>query len=143
VTSTPPPTDPRATHHDRDEAPVDRAIRVAVEARALAQENAVALADMTDDVEELKQLVGRLPSALPGDTGSGLAQHVVNLTTAVTGLRETIEADRREREEQAKKLAASREPWSRTGWLALGAAIAAVVGTAAAGAYHWIVTLHH
>ena len=94
-------------------------------------------------LDDLEQLVGRAPSALPGDRGTGLAQHLVDLTLAVNSLRDSVEGDRKARAAAAEQAAKQREPYSRGGWLAFGALISAVVGLSAAGAFHWLATLHH
>jgi len=105
-------------------------------------------------VEALELLVGRAPSALPGDRGSGLAQHFVDLGAAVTTLTKrlgdtiaALDADRTartaEETRRATELDKRREPWSRAGWVVLGSAIAVVVGGIGTMAIQWIVTLHH
>lgn len=153
TSSTHPPLDPRATHPGT-ETEVDRALRVAIEGRSLAQEHVEVLAGQDTRIGALEQLVGKLPSALPGAKGSGLAQHLVDLGGKVDALTLTLnatiaalDADRlaRAAEElrRATDTAKRREPWSRVGWLAAGAAIATIVGAAIVGALGWLSGLHH
>lgn len=105
-------------------------------------------------VRVVEQLVGRAPTALPGDKGSGLAQYFVDLTQAVEALRveltqavealrENVEAERRERAAEAARTASRRAPWGRAAWIAMNAVIAAATGALTAGGLHWLVTLHH
>ncbi len=120
-----------------------RALRIALEARELGRAHLATLTAHGDRLDDLEELVGRAPSALPGDKGTGLAQHLVDLTKAVEELRETMDADRKARTEEAQRLADARAPWTRAGWLAAGAGLASLVGAVVAGGLHWILTLHH
>ena len=97
-----------------------------------------------------EELVGRMPSVLGDDQGSGLAKHIVDLIRAVAGLKDSFDADRKERAaekaaelEKAKLVVTKREPWSRAGWIAVAAGIGAAVSLAVVGGWHWISTLHH
>jgi hypothetical protein len=132
------------------ETPLQAADRRAREARSLAQDHETVLDEHDNRLRDLERLVGRLPSALPGDRGSGLAQHFVDLGAKVEALTDkmtetinAIETDRKERSEELVALAKRREPWSRTWWLAIGAAVAVTVGATAQAAFHWLSTLHH
>jgi hypothetical protein len=125
------------------ETDTERALRVALEARDLAREQTATLADHDDRIGALEQLVGELPSALPGARGRGLAQHLVDLTAKVDALTKAIDADREARAAEAKALSERRAPLSRAGWIALGAAISFLVvallgAVSAALARHWI-----
>ena len=110
-----PPHDPRATHHDGDETLEERVSRY----RGDERETFAMVVSLSDRLGPVEELVGRAPSALPGDRGSGLAQHLVDLTmamaalrdaftTGMTALRESIETERRARIEEAAKLAANK-----------------------------------
>jgi hypothetical protein len=140
-TSPPPPLPRQPSLHD--ESPQATLERIARQARALAEGHDSVLVDHGERLEALEQLVGRAPTALPGDRGSGLAQHLVDLTAAVKGLQESVEADRKQRAVEAERLAQVRAPWSRAWWIVAGAVLAVVAGAGASGAVHWLATLHH
>jgi hypothetical protein len=94
-----------------------------------------------DRLDAVEELVGRLPSALPGDKGSGLAQHFVDLRAAVDNLSvvfnrkvdtltAAIDADREARTKEAEartkelaELQKKRDPYWRALWIIVGVAL--------------------
>ncbi len=137
--SRPPSVDPRATLHGADETLEQRHMRYRADAKSTAAE----LVTLTDRVEVLEELVGRAPSALPGDKGSGLAQLFVDLTAAVGALRDELRADREGRARDAAAMAERRAPWGRVSWIAAGAAITVAAAGGVQAVLHWLATLHH
>lgn len=110
------------------------------------------VADHEERLTALEELVGRLPTPLA--EGSGLAKlftdlgaKVEALTTKLSDTIVALESDRAlrvvEEQRRADEKIKRREPWSRAGWLVLGAVICALSGAVVGGAWHWLVTLHH
>lgn len=164
-TSPPPPMpeDPPSTRQAtlssvvvpvRDDGPPAVAAR-AREGRDLARLCMQLLEKHGARLVSLEALLGQPPSGLPGaPKGTGLTQLVIDLTAAVATLTSSVETDRKAREAElvkataareaeAKLAAERREPWSRGAWLATGAVVTALAGTAALAGGHWLITLHH
>lgn len=117
--------------------------QIARAATAKLEAHEATIADHDERLAKLEGLVGELPSALPGARGSGLAQHFVDLGVKLDALAaqlsvttQAIEADRKERAQEAATEAKRREPWSKAAWIAVGASLAIVVGAATTEAMH-------
>lgn len=139
--STPPPARaPVASEHESESA---RALRIAIDTRALARTTRDGLSALRVTVTDLVHHVGEPPDPLrKGDEGSGLAALLFALSANMQKLSGDLAAFTKAFEADAQRALDRRAPWSKAAWIVIGAALALTTGGALTAlvafvARHW------